>query len=199
MKFFENENRLGTDECAMNAKDYQNSSINDYSLWNVYNMNCAPQREKELEDFSIKHPNLHYKNGYGYTNGCYVDNDTELRHNALITNEKSKTQLFTRFYQANPDLSKGTSVPNVESRLISGDDTTQYRQCDRLGERDFDRFTPLIPCLENIQDPENVVLPFHQGGENSREMMRSAMVLKKCGYKHDGKNWIRSEEMSMSK
>jgi hypothetical protein len=197
MKFFDNENRLGTDECARNAKDYQNSSINDYNLWNVYNMDCAPGREKELEDFATKNLNLHYRNGVGYTNSCYVDNDTEMRNNGLITNEKAKCQLFTRFYQANPDLSKGKSVPNVESRLIYSEDTTQYRQCHRLGERDFERFVPLIPCIEDkIQDPDHIVLPFNQGGENSREMMRSAAVLKKCGYKHNGKAWLREDKVA---
>jgi hypothetical protein len=195
MKVFDTQNRLGTDACAIDARNYQNSSINDYQLWNTYMMDCNDGEEKRLRQFMIDNPNLHYRDGYGYTTSCYVDNDSEVRNNAKITNEKAKCQLFTRFYQANPDLSKGRVVPNLESRLKYADDTTQIRQCQRLTETNFNRFTPLVPCLaQTVQDPKHIVLPFNQGGESSRLIMRDSKTLQKCGWENkDGKVWLKKD------
>ncbi len=193
MRTFENQSRLGTDECAINAKDYQNISMNDYYLWNTYNNKCNAQEEQKIEDFAANNNNLHYRNGYGFTTSCHVDKDTELRLNAKITNEKAKTQLFHRFYQANPDLSRGVSLPNLESRLLQGDDTTQLRQCDKLPEKDFSRFVPLLPCLQDsVQNVKHIVEPWTHGGDNSRILMRDSEQLKKCGFKHNGKTWVRT-------
>jgi hypothetical protein len=194
MKFFEQQHRLGADDCAIDAKEYQNLSINDYYLWNTYNMKCS-DKEQKIEDFAVNNNNLHFKNGYGYTTGCFVDNDTELRVNGKITHDKVKRQLKVRYYVNNPDLSKGVLVPHVETKLIQGDDTSQYKDCAwRLAEKDYDRFVPMIPCLkDNIQNPQNVIPPFAWGGENSRVLMRDANVLKKCGYSFkEKKGWVRS-------
>jgi hypothetical protein len=190
MKYFESEHRVGADDCAMDAKTYQNASISDYSLWNNYNNNCNTEAEAKFNDFVLDNPNLRFKNGFGVTDRCHVDNDTEMRNNAKLTNDRAKVQLFTRFYQANPNLGKGVVIPTVESKLVQGDDTTQYKQCIRTTERDFDRFTPMIPCLAgSIQDPEHIVFPSIPCGESSRRMMRDSEFLKKCGYVYDGKAW----------
>jgi hypothetical protein len=189
-KVFEQEHRLGADDCSLNAKDYGNVSINDYSLWNTYHMSCDTNATKELQKFSNQNPNLHFRNGYGYTTGCGVDNDTEVRLNGKLTHEKPKVQLFTRPFLAVPDLSRGVVVPGLESRLVEGDDTTQVRECDRVSEKDFDRFTPLIPCLKfNIQNPHHIIPPWVNGGEDSRRLMKQSQTLEKCGYKYDGKYW----------
>lgn len=193
MKVFENQHRLGNDDCSKTAKDYQNSSINDYYLWNTYVNKCDTDADHKIQDFAIENTNLWYRNGYGYTNGCHVDDDTEVRNNAKITHEKAKIQLFTRFYQANPDLSRGIVTPNLESRLVQGADTTALRQCDRVSEKNYDRFTPLIPCLkDNVQNPNNIVMQGVWGGENSRNVMRDAENLRRCGHVNDGKTWKRA-------
>lgn len=190
MKYFESEHRLGADDCAVDAKTYQNASISEYNLWNNFNNTCNAESDAKFASFVLDHPNLRFKNGYGFTDRCNVDNDTEMRNNGKITNERARVQLFTRFYQANPDLSRGLVVPNLESKLVQGDDTTQYKQCIRTTERDFDRFMPLLPCLkETIQDPDHIVFPNIPCGESSRRMMRDSEFLKKCGYVYDGKAW----------
>lgn len=189
---FENEHRIGADECAIHAKDYQNASISDYSTWNTYMMKCNRKGERHLEEFANNNINLHFRNGYGYTNGCEVDNDTELRLNGKITHEKAKSQLFTRSFLAVPDLSKGLVLPEVESRLVEGDDTTQIRECYRLTEVDYERFVPLIPCLrDNVQNPVHIIPPWTNGGDNSRILMKNSATLKACGYRHNGKYWGR--------
>lgn len=171
---FDNQNRVKLDDCAITAREYQNSSVNDYALWNTYFMDCNPEGEAQLEDFSTKNVNLHFRNGVGFTNACYVDNDTDLRVNGVWTNEKAKTQLFTRFYQANPNLARGVPEPDVEMPLVQGEEsaTTSFRF--NVVEKDYDRFVPLVPQMKAaVQDPDNIVLPFHQSGEDSREYMRT--------------------------
>jgi hypothetical protein len=191
-KIFENEHRVRADDCAVNAKDYQNASISDYTLWNNYMMKCNKDGDKKLEEFSTSHNNLHFKNGYGFTTACEVDNDTEVRLNGKLTNERAKTQFFIRPFVAVPDLSRGLVAPNLETRLKEGDDTTQLRECFRLTETDFNRFTPLLPCLkDNIQNPSHIISPWVWGGDDSRQLMRNSKVLNKCGFQNNGKYWER--------
>ncbi len=181
---FDNQNRLGVDECATTAREYQNSSVNDYSLWNVFFMACDKEGETQLQDFSTKNNNLHYRNGVGFTNACYVDNDTDLRINRVMTNEKAKTQLFTRFYQANPNLGRGVPEPEIEMPLVQGEEAATNSFRSDVVEQDFDRFVPFVPCKRgSVQNPDNIVLPFHQSGEDSREYMRAKQ--------REMSNWVR--------
>lgn len=172
-KRFDHFSRLGADDCAVTAKEYHNTSINDYMLWNTYFMACDKDGEQTLKDFALENINLHYRDGYGFTSACYVDTDTDMRNNAVWTSEKPKTQMFTRFYQANPNMTRGVPQPQIETKLIQGDTVRANSYRNEPMERDFDRYIPLVPYLqENIQNPDNIVLPFHQGGENSRNFMR---------------------------
>jgi hypothetical protein len=167
---FDNQNGLGNDKCAIKARNFQNSSIMDYQLWNTYDCH----KDEEVDDFGAKSINLHFKNGYGFTSPCLVDTDTKLRIDAMWTSEKAKSQMFTRFYKANPDLSRGTLKPVVESRLVQGENSSRGKVCFRHAEIDFDRNLPLLPCLEtDIQNPDHLIMPFSRGGEDSRQIMRS--------------------------
>lgn len=196
MKLFENEHRSGADDCAINAKDYQNSSISDYNMWNTYhNFPCDHSGDSEREEFATTNLNLRYRNGYGFTSGCYVDDDTEVRLNGKLTHERPKTQMFPRSFVAVPDLSKGIVLPGLESPLIQGEDTSQLRECHRLAETNFDRFVPLVPCLaDKVQNVKYIVEPWTHGGESSRLMMRNSAVLKKCGYKDNGNWWSKPKQ-----
>jgi hypothetical protein len=190
MKFFENQNRLGTDTCAINARDFQNQSMEDYSLWNTYNMKCNAPSERKLDEFAANNNNLNFRNGYGFTTACHVDNDTDLRLDGKLTKEKSKTSLFTRFYQGGPSLGKGHTIPDLESRLLHSQDSGQQKNCIRTAEVDYDRFTPLLPCLEkNVQNVKHVVEPWTHGGDNSRILMRDSNTLRKCGYNLHKGSW----------
>ena len=193
MSIFDKSSSLRNDSCSIHARDYQNNSINDYSLWNTYNNKCEKSKDHELDNFAAENLNLNFRNGYGFTSGCYVDEDTEVRLNGKITHEKAKLNLQHRFYTANPYLGNGKTVPNIESRLLAGEDTSQIRACNRIGEKDFDRFVPLVSCLkENVQNTKNIVEPWTHGGDNSRLIMRDSQHLKKCGWtKKDNKVWVK--------
>jgi hypothetical protein len=172
-RIFDNQNRVGIDDCSITAKEYQNASIEDYSLWNTYFMTCDEAGEKQVEDFATQNINLHYRNGYGFTSACHVDSDTDLRNNSVWTSEKPRTQLFTRFYQANPNMTRGIPQPHIENPLIQGNAIKNNSYRNETVEADFDRFVPFVPYLqENVQNVEHIVLPFHQTGEDTRESMR---------------------------
>jgi hypothetical protein len=56
---------------------------------------------------------------------------------------------------------------------VQGDSMTRLKQCDKITEKDYDRFVPLIPFIEeSIQDPEKIVMQHFSIGQDSKQMMR---------------------------
>lgn len=176
--------RLADDDCALITRELQNQSIGDYNLFNSYmTANCKTDKSK-FEQFMTNNPNLRYKDGFGNLNSCTVDADSKLRNGALFTNDREKTQLCTRWHQAVPALSKGGLTVNVDSRLKMAEDTSAIRDCDRLSEKNFQRFIPMTPCLaQSIQDPDNIVPNWTWGGESTRHtFVQENQYLNKCGF-----------------
>jgi hypothetical protein len=195
MKNYFEENKLSQDNCALLTKQLQNKSITDYNLYNSYVTSTCD--DKALIDYTLEYPNLRWKDGFGNVSGCTVDKDSEIRNNAKLTNFREKEQLCTRWYQAVPNFGRGGLIPNVESRLILGEDTSDIRSCDIVSEKNFDRFIPLIGCMSStIQNPENIILPFERGGKITRDYVRDDEYLKQCGFHNpDGKAWRRKEQV----
>lgn len=191
MKVFRGENRLSIDDCAQLTRELQNSSINDRMLYNFYfTHDCKCDA---MSDFLFEN-NLTMKDGYGFTTGCTVDSDSDLRLRSMLTNERDKVQLCTRWHQGVPNLNKGGLIPNIESRMKSADDTSDIRDCDKITERDFNRFVPLVGCLANeVQNPRHIVEPWVRGGASTRNEVRSNEYLEKCGFENNGKNWVRKQ------
>jgi hypothetical protein len=176
--------RLADDDCALITKELQNQSIGDYNLYNSYmTANCETDKT-HLDTFVAQNPNLRYKDGFGFLNGCVVDADSKLRNGALFTNDREKSQLCTRWHKAVPALSKGGLTVNVDSRLKFAEDTSAIRECDRLSERNFNRFVPMTPCLaSSIQDPENIVPQWQWGGESTRQsFIQENQHMNQCGF-----------------
>jgi hypothetical protein len=191
MRVYNHENRLSIDNCAQLTKELQNKSVNDRQMFNFYYTHDC--KCDVLDEFLFDN-NMVVKDGYGVTTGCTVDTDSELRLNSMWTNEREKSQLCTRWHQGVPNLNKGGLVPNVETKIKNGDDTSDIRNCDKITERDFNRFTPLVGCLAStIQNPEHVVEPWIRGGMHTRNEVRSNGYLEKCGFMNNGKNWVRKE------
>lgn len=179
MPLFDNTGRLAYDDCALKAKDNQNASIIDYRTYDAY-MNAGSDctdRFSKINDFAMTHRNLTFRDGYGF-HGCRVDADSRLKLEAELTNERFKQQLFPRVFGAVPDLAKGRLLPNVESRLIHGVDTTSDRQCNRTAEKQL--FRP-VPCVD-VQRVENIVPTWTWGGDSSREIARSPAFLNMLGF-----------------
>lgn len=196
MRPFDEENQLSQDDCALLTRSFANKSISDYTFFNNYfTASCKPGDNEKMSEFMIKNPNLRFRDGYGVSTSCVIDNDSELRNKGKLTNDRERTSLCTRWYTAAPDLGRGGLIPNIESRLKYGGDTSELRECDKITERDFNRFIPLPPCMaENVQNPENIVEKWTRGGEITRDYVRSNQYLEKCGFYTDGKLWRRTQQ-----
>lgn len=191
MKVYNHENRLSIDNCAQLTRELQNTSVNNRMLYNYYYTHDC--KCDVLDDFLFDN-NMVIKDGYGVTTGCTIDLDSELRLNGMWTNEREKAQLCSRWHQGVPNLNRGGLVPNVETRIKNGDDTSDIRSCDKIVEKNFDRFTPLVGCIaDTIQNPSYVVEPWVRGGMHTRNDVRSTAYLEKCGFENNGKNWVRKQ------
>ena len=186
MKKFSNEGRLYNDDCYVETRDVQNEKLNNLYISNFINCGCDT---KTLDEFRLSEPNIFYKDGYGFTDNCGVDNDSDLRFSKM-TQLKCRNQLRTRVYHAVPYRGRGSTVPVVESKLITGEDTSAPKSCNTLADIYIDRFTPMLPCVEQIQKPNHIVYEWTRGGDPSRQLVRNREYLEKCGYKNDGKNWF---------
>jgi hypothetical protein len=199
MRSFSLEHRIGGDKCALAARDLQNSSTQNYKLFNYYPTNipnCGASVEK-LQDFASDNY-MTIREGYGFTNACRVDEDSKLRNGGVITNERYKVQLNSRVYHAVPNLARGGFVPTTESKLTQGEDTAQKRSCDVLSEVSIDRFIPLLPCLKDtVQDANHIVPTWTWGGEPTRDTVRQSQFLENNGYVFDGVAWKKRMECGM--
>lgn len=192
MRNFDNFARLVDDECALVTREYQNRSIGDYMLYNSYLTSQCKKDKTEFDNFVSQNPNLRFKDGFGFLNGCVVDTDSELRNGAKFTNEREKSQLCTRWNQAVPSYNKGGLIVNVDSRMKLAEDTSALRDCDRLTEKDFNRFIPLTPCLaKTVQNPEHIIPKFTWGGAATRNYVQDNQYLEQCGFMNNGQAWVR--------
>ena len=189
--YFRKEHRIGADDCWKDAELEQSKNIHDYMLFNIYKTN-VPDCQDELQrlsDFVVEN-NMHIREGYGNTNSCLIDKDSEVRNNQKITNEKCKSQLDSRVFHAVPDLSHGGFKAELESKLTQGEDTGEKKSCNVLSGKGLDVFTPLIPCIKNtVQDPNNLVPTWTWGGEHTRDHLQQKKFLEQNGYVFDGKVW----------
>lgn len=194
MKLFDKEHRVGSDSCATTAKLEQNKEIENYMLFNMYKTNtpqCETQdnKSKNLQEFATNN-HMIIRDGFGVSTPCKVDEDSRVRQ-YNITNDKQKTQLFSRMFQAVPDLSKGDV--NVEAESIIQQGEHQYNDFECLGQP-LDVFTPMLPCLQtSIQDTNHIIPKWVRGGESTRDTLKQKEFLEKNGYAFDGKTWYKKQ------
>ena len=174
MKYFESMNSLNDDSCAMEARDRENQSMIDYNTFNFYNDGDCHQIDKKLLNLAIENPNLNFRNGYGSANPCAIEMETKLKYNAdMMTHGPEKRQFRLRNFTAVPDIRRGSYAVGYDELLSPGQDTHVLRQCDRLTERDFNRFTPYIECMDKFISLEAQAIPELLAiGANSRDLVR---------------------------
>ena len=143
---------------------------------------CGKDKFEELNKFMADNPNLTFRDGYGNFNTCDIDGDSGMRVNPQgITNWREKNQLCTRWHQAVPDFGHAGLIPNVESSLKFAEDTSIYRDCDRVMERQFDVFTPLNNC--SILNPDVNPEGFPYVGVGTRDFVKSDDYSQRCGFR----------------
>ena len=167
---YDAQSTLRNDSCYQSSRDMENTRIHQYFMqpgaYGAPDINSCPSRRPELE-----HRNLQTKRGYGVADGCTIDSDSRFRNSAAaLTNPREKHQLFTRLFQATPDLNSGLPRPDVESRLLQGDYEVS-RKC--TGGVEWDRpFLDMLPCVAASQTAEHIVPDWTWGGDATRDYVR---------------------------
>jgi hypothetical protein len=194
MSFFDRTNRIGSDECNINTVNTQNKSIVDYMLLNTYKTNLKDKdacetKVKTLQDFSTNN-HMNIREGYGVTTGCLVDLDSKIRTQDS-TSDRTRNQLITRTFTAIPNLARGDTHPEIESKLQQGENTYNVEECQG---HHIDSFIPMIPCLkDSIQNPSNIIESWTRGGDATRDTLKQSDFLNKNGYMFDGVAWSKKQ------
>ena len=165
---FDAQSSLRSDRCNRLATDRENARIQEYVLRGRTDETCSPAGARRPD---LDHRNLLMRPGYGVADQCTIDTDSRLRVNpGGLTNMRDQHQLFTRVYQAVPDLRGGLPRPDVESRLIQAE-MTPSRKCS--GGVEWDKpFLPMQACVASAQDPAHIVPTWTWGGEATRDYVR---------------------------
>ena len=182
--------RLGADECEKNAKDAQNLEVQSYMLMPEASQKaaCKPSAPVRIPDEVYNYPNIHTRIGYGSVDSCAIDKNNELFYNKeRLTHSRCRQQLFTRVFQAVPNLVPGEPDMVQESEVTQGLSSTML-ECNglvakkELSEKQHDVFIPLLDCYKNtVQNPVHIVEPWKRGGEITRDYVKNEDYLKTCG------------------
>ena len=184
MPLFDAENRLRSDGCALGLRVDDTKKLADYTFLNFRDLPCV--EKGRMRDFAGEYRNLQPWDGYGYDTTA-IDIDSRFRYASdSLTHGKCRQQLSNRTFQAVPLLQRGTVLPGLESRLLSGHDTSRLRECDRVAEKQL-LSNAFHPCLDNVVEPSGCRI----GLRSSRDIARSREFLLSLGYVYDGRVWRR--------
>ena len=178
-----------TDACAKECKDVQNDGIFSWQTYNNKPVKCAVPQGSVI-DFQYDHVNLRGRPGVGLAEDCVIDQYSALRNDpAQLTRDRCHIQLFTRIFQGAPNLRPGNPDPDVEGPLVQGVANNLFEgrslPCKKtIMEQTTSPFAPLIPCMQNLQDPKNTVEAWTRGGDDTRSWVRNQEMLKMCSPEH---------------
>jgi hypothetical protein len=176
-----------SDDCAMEAKDLQNSTIHNYAMYQYLPVNCDKSGHvARFPEFAYDHVNLTGRAGYGVAEGCVVDSYSALRNDPnQMTRDRCRVQLFTRIFQGGPNLSCGISNPEVEGPILQGQSSRDWAginyPCSRtLMEIQTNQPMPMLDCVRPVQDPVHIVEPWVRGGDPTRDFVRRKQFMEQC-------------------
>jgi hypothetical protein len=174
---YDDSNRVGSDCCEKQARDIQNKGIADYALYQYLPTECESPNAR-FPSFSYDHVNLHGRVGYGFADDCVIDSDSAFRNNpAQLTRDRCPIQLFQRVFQGCPNLKPGAPNPDQEMPILQGTSSTSLEgvkfACKRtIMEMTTNKPIPLVPCMQDIQDPNHLVEPWVRGGDTTRDYVK---------------------------
>lgn len=185
--FLQSQN-ICSDKCAIDAKETQNNAIHGYDMYQYLPAQCDRSgKVARYPTFSYDHVNLTGRIGYGVAEGCVVDQYSELRNDpAQLTRDRCHIQLFSRIFQAGPNLRCGVVDPALEMSIAQGQGSrdlagVQYPCSRTLMELETNHPMPMLDCVKEVQNPANIVEPWIRGGDNTRDYVRRKEWLEKCG------------------
>lgn len=182
LRYFDQSNRLTQDPCALAQRDFENESLHNYQTYNFTPRPTDPKRNV-FNEFVACNPNLRLRDGYGFAPE-FIDTDSSARFSApdKTVRGPERRQLFTRVFHAVPDFGRGTCAPNTESMLKTGaQDTSIYKDCAALAERNFDRYIPFVDDMQTyIKEYGNSLANVNTIGVSSRDEMRRQDLKHAC-------------------
>jgi hypothetical protein len=107
------------------------------------------------------------------SDGCLIDTYNNLvKNDEMMTRDKCKIQLFSRIFTGVPQLKGCGGDIMKELDILSGTDTTSGNLnsvCKKsLMEIQIKHPIPLVDCMKDIQNPDNIVPIWINGGEDTR-------------------------------
>lgn len=183
---YNNDAQLNSDKCWMNAKDNNNNDLHKYSLY--YNDNSKVDKDHgSLPNMTYDHVNLNGRPGYGLSDDYLVDVYSSLRNNKDgMTRDRCPNQLTTRTFAGGPKLQGKSRDINKELDFLSGSDTRvmydgfltglesseekkSQQNCNKtIMETTTNKFMPMLECIKDVQDPNNIVQSWTRGGDDTR-------------------------------
>lgn len=187
---------INSDECWMNAKDNNNGNMEKYSLYNNDSYRVDKQNGT-LPNVAYDHVNLHGRPGYGVSDDYLIDVYSSLRNDpASSTRDRCPIQLITRTFTGGPQLKTKERDINKELDYLSGSDTRTMK-IEAIGSEDIqskkpvckklimeqttNKFMPMLDCIKDVQQPENIVPIWTRGGEDTRSYINK-VKFSKCNY-----------------
>jgi len=173
MNDFDNQNSLNSDMCWQSYKNFQNDKSFDYYTYEKYSqlLDCKADTAR-VPTFMYDHPNLRGRAGYGLTDPCLVDIYSDLiKNDTLLTKDRCKVQLTSRIFTAVPQLKGCSGDINKELDIITGSETinnTINGNRKLLMEKQIKHPIPLVDSMKDIQNPDNIVPLWVNGGEDTR-------------------------------
>ena len=177
--------RVCSDDCAKEARDNQNESMFGYSVYQHLPVACKDPNAR-VPSFMYDHVNLRGRPGYGLSDGCLIDRSSGLRNDPTsLTRDRCRVQLSSRIFHAGPNLKPGVPNPDVEMPIQQGSSSGDLDgikfPCKRaIMETLTNVPTPLLPCMKDIRNPNNIVEPWTRGGVDSRDYMLRQQIINDC-------------------
>ena len=103
---FDNLSRIGDDVCGISERDIQNQQFGSYTTQNYFEKFCGL---KQPVNFATQQPNVTLGAGYGVSDSCKINNDSNLRIKQTQTNPKCKNKFKRKTIQNCPLFRKRTS------------------------------------------------------------------------------------------
>tara|TARA_Y100000389_G_C17471316_1_gene531430 strand:- start:214 stop:810 length:597 start_codon:yes stop_codon:yes gene_type:complete len=197
MTSFIQENNICSDRCWREAKDIRNTHIDNYYHYNNNFVDCK-HKQVRMPQFHLDHINLRGRPGYGFTEECTVNTDSDLRNDpSRMTRDRCNIQLNHRLFQGVPHLRPGGDF-SKELDIKGGSDSDQllpnYYGCKKgIHEQATYHPTPLLDCVAQVVNVDNTVAQDwnKKGGQDTRSFINRKNFLEKCdGYSRKQGTWV---------
>lgn len=174
---------LNDDVCTV-KQEYRESVMP--GMYNLSNFKSCDCNHDNVIKTALNNQTIFVNDGYGtYGNkGCLIDNNSNLRIGEL-TDKNCINHLISRINDT-PNMSRGPIDVCAQSIIFSPEYFTRNKACNTATATDYNRNTPLVPCLKsNIQNPKHIIpemsdASWVRGGISTRDLVKNTNYLNIC-------------------